>query len=171
MARYANECTELSIPYFYDPSQQIVRLDAGVLRQGIEGAHALFVNDYEFSLVQKATQMSQEEILSHLDILTVTSGEKGADIYTRDEAIHIPVFLPEKIVDPTGVGDAFRAGFLVGFGRGWNLELCGQLGSLAATYCLENNGPQGHIFSTKEFVHRFRQQVDDAGILDALIEK
>jgi len=171
MARGAQECAELNIAYFYDPSQQIVRLDADVLRQGIEGAQALFVNDYEFSLVQKATTMSQAEILSHVDFLIVTSGEKGADIYTRDESIHIPVYPPTKIVDPTGVGDAFRAGFLVGFGRGWSLDLCGRMGSLAATYCLENNGPQGHKYTPKEFVDRFRQQFDDAGKLDALIEK
>jgi adenosine kinase len=74
----------------------------------------------------------------------------------------------EHIVDPTGVGDAFRGGFLTGYGRGWDLELCGQMGSLAATYCLEQAGPQGHSYTSAEFVTRFRQSFDDHGKLDQL---
>jgi adenosine kinase len=171
MVRYVQECQELGIAYFYDPSQQIVRLDANALRAGIEGAHALLVNDYEFSLIQKATGLSQEEIQKRVKFLVVTCGKHGADIYTPEECIHVPVCPEDRKADPTGVGDAFRGGFLVGFAHGWDLKLCGQMGSLAATYCLENTGPQGHRYTPAEFVRRFRQHFDDSGKLDVLVKE
>jgi len=170
MQRYARECRELGISYLYDPSQQIVRLDAGVVREGMEGATAFFVNDYELSLVQKTTGMARADILEHVKLLVVTCGENGSLIYTDNDEIHIPIVPALRIVDPTGVGDAFRGGFLVGYGHGWSLETCGQMGALAATYCLENSGPQGQAYKPEEFARRFRQHFDDCGKLDALCE-
>ncbi len=108
MIRYVDECRELNTPYLYDPSQQIVRLTASDLRRGIEGAHAVFVNDYEYALIQKMTGMSSAELLSHVEFVVVTRGEQGAIIYSQAGEIDIPVVKPEKIADPTGVGDAFR---------------------------------------------------------------
>ena len=169
MTKYVGECIELGIPYFYDPSQQIVRMDVNDLRAGLEGAKALFVNDYEFSLIEKHLGMNQADVLRFVEILVVTCGENGADITTHQEKIHIPVVPVTEIVDPTGVGDAFRGGFLVGYAHGWNLELCGQMGSLAAAFCLEGDGPQAHNYSPAEFVSRFRQHFDDHGKLDELI--
>lgn len=171
MSRYVEECQQLGTPYFYDPSQQIVRLDAATLRKGIQGAQALFVNEYEFSLVEKITGLTRADVLEQVAFLVVTLGEKGALIATRGEEIEIPVFPPNVIQDPTGVGDAFRGGFLVGYSHGWGLEMCGKMGSLAATYCLENMGPQGHQYSAAEFVARFRTFYDDQGILDQLVQK
>ncbi len=168
MNQYVAECTRLGFSYFYDPSQQIVRMDADVLRAGVEGARALFVNDYEFSLVEKVTGMGVEQILRHAAFLVVTRGENGADIYSNQGSVHIPVVPPERIADPTGVGDAFRGGFLAGYSQDWNLELCGQMGALAATYCLEQNGPQSHHYRPAEFVARFRKHFDDRRQLDAL---
>jgi adenosine kinase len=164
------ECQELFIPYFYDPSQQIIRMDGDDLRKGVEGAKALFVNDYEFSLIQKATGMSQKDILDHVGFLVVTLGEKGTAIYAEDEVIEIPAVLPTKIADPTGVGDAFRGGFLYGFSQGWELSFCGHLGALSATYCLECNGPQGHYYSKQDYVTRFRENFEDGGLLNDLIK-
>lgn len=169
MGKYVNECIELGIPYFYDPSQQIVRMDTRELRIGLEGAKALFVNDYEFSLIEKHLGLNQADILRWVEILVVTCGEKGAEITTRQEQIHIPVVPVSEIVDPTGVGDAFRGGFLVGYAHGWDLGLCGQMGSLAAAYCLEGDGPQAHHYSPIEFIRRFRQNFNDHGKLDELI--
>lgn len=170
MTQYVEECRQLGIPYFYDPSQQIVRMQAQHLQRGIEGAKALFVNDYEFSLIEKHIGIDRADILRWVEFLVVTRGEKGADIYTRQDRMHIPVVPVIEIVDPTGVGDAFRGGFLVGYAHGWDLELCGQIGSLAATYCLEGDGPQSHAYSPLEFVSRFRQHFDDHGKLDELID-
>ena len=168
MMRYVEECRALGIAYFYDPSQQIVRMESGVLRAGIEGAQALFVNDYEYSLIKKITGLEQAEIVQTVQLLVVTCGEDGADIYTPDQVVHIPVAPALQVSDPTGVGDAFRGGFLVGYARGWPLELCGQMGALAATYCIECTGPQGQFYTPTEFVQRFRQHFDDHGKLDAL---
>jgi adenosine kinase len=81
----------------------------------------------------------------------------------------IPVVTPEKVVDPTGVGDAFRGGFLTGYGLGMDWQTCGQIGALAATYCLEQPGPQGQVYTRAEFVRRYRQNFDDSGKLDVLI--
>jgi adenosine kinase len=171
MNQYVDECIALKIPYLYDPSQQIVRLDAENLRRGVEGARALFVNDYEFGLIQKATGLTPEEILAHTEFFVVTRGEEGASIYTASGEIHVPIFPAEQIVDPTGVGDAFRGGFLAGYSRGWDLKLCGEMGSLAATYCLENEGTQAHYFTPSEFALRFRKRFDDAGRLDTLADR
>jgi adenosine kinase len=168
MNQYVIECRALGIPYLYDPSQQIVRLQAEDLRAGIEGALALFLNDYEFGLVQKITGMTQADILNHVHFMVVTNGEKGATIYADGAEIHVPVVPPERIVDPTGVGDAFRGGFLTGYSRGWDWEICGRMGALAATYCLEQQGPQGHSYTPAEFVARLRLLYHDHGQLDAL---
>jgi len=168
MQRYVQECQELGIAYLYDPSQQIVRLDKHVVRKGIEGAAAFFVNDYEFDLVQKITGMTQDDVLHCVKLLVITCGENGSLIFAAGDEIHVPIVPAKQIVDPTGVGDAFRGGFLVGYGRGWNLELCGQMGALAATYCLESTGPQGQSYTPAEFAARFRDHFDDHGRLDEL---
>ncbi len=169
MIGHALECRELGIPYLYDPSQQIVRLDGEDLLRGVSGAMALFVNDYEFGLVQKRTGLSADEIRSQVEFMTITKGNDGADIYSGDQVVNIPVVPPDRIVDPTGVGDAFRGGFLTGYGYNWPLDLCGQMGAVAATFCLEHSGPQGHTYTPGEFVARFRKHFDDEGRLDTMI--
>jgi adenosine kinase len=169
MIRYVDECQEMNIPYLYDPSQQIVRLTASDLKRGIVGAHALFVNDYEYALIQKMTEMSSAELLNHVRFVVVTRGDKGATIYSQEGEICIPVVAPEKIADPTGVGDAFRGGFLSAYQHGLDLQTCGQVGALAATYCLEQQGPQGHSYTPQEFVARYRRYFDDNGSLDVLL--
>ena len=165
------ECRELGIPYLYDPSQQIVRLNREELWTGIEGAMALFVNDYEFGLVQKMTNQTALDLLKHLQFMVVTCGSKGSQVYSRGGDYTIPVVPPEEIADPTGVGDAYRGGFLTGYSHGFDLEVCGQMGALAATYCLEREGTQGHSYTPAEFVTRFRLHFDDHGQLDRLLNR
>ena len=168
MVTYAQECRQLGIPYMYDPSQQIIRLEADDLREGIEGCQALFSNDYEVGLIEDKTGLSLDGISQYADHVVITRGEDGADLYTDGDVFHIAAVKPQIIVDPTGVGDAFRGGFLKGYMHGLSLELCGQMGSLAATYCLEAESPMGHQFDLETFIYRFRQHFDDRGELDQL---
>jgi adenosine kinase len=170
MTKFTAECRELKIPYLYDPSQQILRLEGPELARDMDGAHFLFVNDYEFGLISKKTGLNLEHMLQHVDVIIVTRGKDGSTIYATGREYNIPVVPEVCIVDPTGVGDAFRAGVLTGYSRGWSWELCGQLGSLAATYCLEKKGTQNHTFTRLEFVKRFREHFDDKNILDTLIQ-
>ena len=168
MVNYARECRQLGIPYVYDPSQQIIRLDADDLRQGIEGCQALFSNDYEVGLIEDKSGLSLEAIREYADFVVITYGEDGANLYTDDDEFHIAAVKPQTIIDPTGVGDAFRGGFLKGYMHDLSLERCGQMGSLAATYCLEAESPMSHQFDMETFINRFRQHFDDHGELDQL---
>jgi adenosine kinase len=168
MVKFCQEALQARIAYFYDPSQQIVRLAGPDLRRGIEGARAIFTNEYESALIYDKTGLDRAALLELVAFQVTTLGEQGAAIYTPTAEIHIPAIPPGKMVDPTGVGDAFRAGFLVGYAHGFTLELCGQIGALAATYCLESDGPQGHKISPAAFIERFRQHFDDRGVLDQL---
>ncbi len=169
MTKFAAECRELRIPYLYDPSQQILRLEGPELARDMEGAYFLFVNDYEFGLISKKTGWDLKQILQHVKVVVVTRGKDGANLYTGNEDHFIPTVPERQIVDPTGVGDAFRGGFLAAYAHGWDWVLCGQVGSLAAVYCLEQQGTQNHHYTPVEFITRFREHFDDQGKLDELL--
>ena len=171
MTKFTAECRELGIKYLYDPSQQVLRLEGSELARDLEGAHFLFCNDYEFGLICKKTGWELDQILKRVHVLVVTRGREGATLYTDGEEYLIPTVPEREVVDPTGVGDAFRGGFLVGYARGWDWVLCGEIGSLAAVYCLEQRGPQSHSYTRREFVERFRSHFDDHGRLDCLIQE
>jgi adenosine kinase len=170
MMKFPAECRELGYRYLYDPSQQVLRLEGSELARDMEGAHFLFCNDYEFGLISKKTGWSLDQVLKHVNILVITRGKDGADLYSGDDSVHIPTVPEDQVVDPTGVGDAFRGGFLAGYSRGYDWKLCGEIGSLAAVYCLEQRGPQSHGYTRKQFVDRFRKHFDDGGKLDELIK-
>jgi adenosine kinase len=109
--KFPTECRELGIDYLYDPSQQVLRLEGKEIARDMEGAHFLFCNDYEFGLISKKTGWSLDQILEHVRTLVITRGKNGADLYSGNDAVHIPTVPEDEIVDPTGVGDAFRADF------------------------------------------------------------
>jgi len=171
MDKYIAECKELGIPYLYDPSQQIVRVSGETLRNGIQGALAMFVNEYEFELVLKMTGMQKAEILENLEFMVVTLGEKGAVVYNGAETYPVAPVAPKQIIDPTGAGDAFRGGFLTGYSYGWDFQTCAQMGALSATYCLESDGPQGQGYQIEEYVARYRETYNDHGLFDTLIAR
>ena len=169
MEAYPAECKQLDIPYIYDPSQQTIRLSGEALRAGIDGCYLLTVNDYEFSLIQERTGLSEAELLDAAGGVLVTQGAKGARLLIEGQEHHIPVVPPQHIGEPTGVGDAFRAGLMRGIQLGMPWHVAGRMGSLAATYVLEEVGTQSHHFTTTEFVARYREHFDDEGALDALL--
>ena len=169
MMKFPAECRELGIKYLYDPSQQVLRLEGNELARDMEGAYFLFCNDYEFDLISKKTSWDLKQILKHVKVLVITRGNQGANLYTDGQDVFIPTVPEEKIVDPTGVGDAFRGGFLMGYSRGFDWKLCGEIGSLAAVYCLEQRGPQSHSYTRHDFVERFRKHFDDQGKLDEIL--
>lgn len=156
MSGYVRECHDLGLAYIYDPSQQVVRLDAEALVSGVTGSLAVFGNDYEFRLIQEKTGLSAEQIDARSGYVVITRGERGVDILADGHKLHVPAVAPRTIADPTGVGDAFRGGFLKAFVHDLPLETCGRVGALAATYCLENPGSQGHTFDLPAFGARYR---------------
>lgn len=169
MQQYARECRELGIPYLYDPSQQTARFDGAQLLDGIEGAFALFVNDYEFGMIEKKTGLNLDELLGKVSLMVITRGEDGSLVYAGGQEYAIEIVPPLRIVDPTGVGDAFRGGFLAGYSRGLDWQTCGRMGAVAAAYCLEQKGTQVHRYTVVEFIERYRRHFDDGGKLDVLV--
>ncbi len=169
MVKYAAECRELSIPYLYDPSQQIIWLSGEDLRAGLEGCDLLVVNEYEFEMLREKTELSAEAIHSApARACVVTLGAEGAHIWVEGTLHAIPPIPPQRTDDPTGVGDAYRAGLIKGLVLDLPWELAGRMGALAATYVLEHPGPQGHRYTPAEFVARFREHFDDDGALDEI---
>ncbi len=165
MRNYCEECVSLNIPYLFDPSQQVARNPHPDLKYGVEHAHALFCNEYEFDLLQKHTGFSASDIENMVNLLVVTFGEKGAQVLADGKSYSIPVVPADQIADPTGVGDAFRGGFLRGYRLAMGLQTCGQMGALAATYCIEKKGTQNHFYTPEDFIKRYRQHFDDHGEL------
>jgi adenosine kinase len=169
MVKYARECQELSIPYIYDPSQQIIRLGGEELVAGIGGCKVLVVNDYEFEMTKNKTGLTDEEILELTETVVITRGEGGSTVTTRQGHLEIPPIIPQPLVEPTGVGDAYRAGLIKGIVHGYSWETTGRLGSLAATYTLESYGTQNHSYTLEEFVARYRENFGDAPELADLL--
>ncbi|MCB9451927.1 MAG: carbohydrate kinase family protein [Anaerolineaceae bacterium] len=168
MSNIVKECREHDTRFVYDPSQQVARLGGEELKADMEGAYAMVVNAYEAEVICQKTGQTLDDLRKTIEILVITQGEHGSRIYLNEDQITIPPFPPQDIKDPTGVGDAFRAGLLRGMMAGWPLELAGQVGSLCATYALEQVGTQNHSYTLNEFVDRFRTRFDDKGQLDEL---
>jgi len=170
MRNRIRECAAAGIPYLYDPSQQLARVSVEDIREGVQNAKMIVVNDYEAHMIENRAGLTEADMVLGNKILVVTRGKEGATIYADGQRHDIPVFPEVTIVDPTGTGDAFRGGFLRGVALGLSWELNGRMGALAATYCLEQKGTQNHSFTPAEFVERFRTVFDDDGALNKLLQ-
>ncbi|MDE2078790.1 MAG: carbohydrate kinase family protein [Patescibacteria group bacterium] len=155
-------CRERGVHGFlFDPGQQIPTLSGDDLKNGIEGTAALTVNDYELELVKEKTGWSEGDILEHAEALVVTLGEQGSRITTKEATIDIPAAKTTGVVDPTGAGDAYRAGFVAARAKGLSLEIAGKAGSVAACYAIEATGTQNHSFTTEEFATRYAENFNE----------
>jgi adenosine kinase len=164
MVRYAQECRELGVPYIYDPGQQVARMGGDELKQGVAGAHMVICNDYEFEIIREKIGMDAAAMLQHAEAVIITRGEKGASIVLRDRTVEIPAVAPDAIVDPTGVGDAFRGGFIKGLAVGVGYDVCGQLGSVAAAFALEHLGGSSHAYTWSDFKARYERHFGPLGL-------
>jgi adenosine kinase len=171
MRAYARECKELGISYVYDPSQQTIRLNGAELREGLEGCYLLSVNAYEYHLIRERTGLSDEQIRALAGGVLITHGADGSVLCMEGQEWAIPVVKPRHVVEPTGAGDAFRAGLLRGIQLGLPWDVTGRMGALAAAYVLENVGTVNHYFTPQEFVVRYRENFDDQGALDVLLKE
>jgi adenosine kinase len=157
MLQYAEECRTLDIPFIFDPGQQCARMCGQELADALTGATVLILNDYELELLRQKTGLDEAALIARTATLVVTRGEEGSTITTSDSEIRIPAVMPRRIADPTGVGDAFRGGFMKGMVAGLDLETSGRLGSVAATYALEHLGGSSHAYTWAEFAARYEE--------------
>ncbi|WP_037577217.1 carbohydrate kinase family protein [Phaeacidiphilus oryzae] len=156
MVRHTEECRGLGYPFAADPSQQVARLEGEQIRDLVDGAAYLFSNEYEKALIESKTGWSDEEILTRVGVRVTTLGAKGARIERKGEPqILVPVPQEKAKVDPTGVGDAFRAGFVAGLSWELDLERAAQVGSMMATLVIETLGTQEYELGAGRFLERF----------------
>lgn len=169
MRQYAQECRELGIPFVYDPSQQLARMDGPVLVESMAGARVLTVNEYEYEMVRQKSGLDEAALLELVDAVVVTLGTQGSKVIRRGFEMFVPAASTAHVVEPTGVGDAYRAGLLTGLVRGYPWEVTCRLASLAATYVIEQHGTMSHRYDLPGFVARYRQEFGDTPELDDLL--
>jgi len=157
MVQYAEECRTIGIPFIFDPGQQCARMSGEDLRNGLTGAAVVIVNDYELELLRQKTGLSEADILKLAKALIITRGELGSSVVTADAWMDVAAVAPHRIVDPTGVGDAYRGGFMKGMALDLPYETCARMGSVAATYALEHLGGLSHAYTWDEFKQRYQQ--------------
>lgn len=162
MVKFANECKTLKIDYMFDPGMLLPMLSDGDLRGSIDGATILIGNDYEMGVMLKRLGCSLQDLLKTVEIVITTFGGEGSVIKTKDQEIKVKAAKPRKVLDPTGAGDAYRAGFLAGYLNGLDLKTSGQMGSVAACYGVENYGTTTHKFSLEEFKKRYLESFGEA---------
>jgi adenosine kinase len=168
MNRYASECIEAGVPYLYDPSMQLPRLEKADLEKGCRGARILAGNDYEFGMMADKLGVAEADLRRMVPITVMTRGEAGALITVDDQEFDIPSAKPKAVVDPTGAGDAFRAGFVLGMRRGWPWPVVGRVAALTGVYAIEHRGPQNHSYTLDEFRARYRENFGAAPEIDAM---
>ena len=164
MIKWTQECTELNIPYMFDPGMQIPRLSGEDLIKGIMGAEIAIFNEYEYNLMLQRTGLSEGDILDNVNIVIETLAAKGVMIRTKTERVYVPAAQEFRVVNPTGVGDAFRAGVLKGYFEGASLEKMGKYGNISAVYAIEHQGATEHKYSMSEYLERFNNNYDSNSI-------
>lgn len=155
MIEYAKIFKRNKVPYIFDPGQQITSFRDSELNQAISGAKVLIGNDYEIQLILNKLKLGMKKLEKMVEILVVTKGAGGSEIYHQGKKIKIPAAKPVNTSDPTGAGDAYRAGLIKGLIEGWPLSKVGRLAGLVAVYTVEKYGTQTHRFSWKGLARRY----------------
>jgi adenosine kinase len=168
MRRHAAEIAASGCRLVYDPSQQVVALSPGDLVAGFDQAWAVVGNDYEFAMIEQKTGLTLDDLESRVDLLVVTYGEAGSELRQGGRRVRVPAAKTDDVRDPTGAGDAYRAGLLKGLLLDLDLEIVGRMAGLAATYAVERHGTQEHAYTPVQFVERFDAAFPDvAGSITA----
>jgi adenosine kinase len=157
MRRHAKEIARAGCKLIYDPSQQIVTITAEDLNAGIADAWALVSNDYEYAMMERKIGRGADVLTSEVELLVITFGEEGSELRRGGKSVRIQAAKVEKVADPTGAGDAYRAGLIKGLLLTDDLEIVGKIGSIAAAYPIEHHGTQEHSYTPEEFVRRFEE--------------
>lgn len=159
MRRQVAECRQWKLRLCYDIGQQVSNLPGDEMAEGVAAADILILNDYELAVLSKKTGLSPASIKATVPVVITTLGKQGSIIEGKKvtKPIHIGIAKPKQVADPTGAGDAFRAGFLYGYARDWPLKDCAQLGAVCATFAIETIGTQTHSFTLQTAAQRYRQ--------------
>jgi adenosine kinase len=157
MVKHARQFVEAGIPFIFDPGQAMPAFDGDQLREFIDGATWVAVNDYESQMLMERTHLKLEEIAEKVDALICTRGSEGSYIYTGGKVIHVPAAPISQVADPTGCGDAYRAGLLFGLLRDLDWETTGRIASLMGAIKVEQSGTQNHKFTSETFKERFEK--------------
>jgi adenosine kinase len=158
MLQNATEFQEMGVPFIFDPGQAMPLFNGQELRQFIEQADYVVVNDYESNLLQERTGWNDREIVSRVRAYIITQGPRGALVHTPGETYDVPPAHERRVVDPTGCGDAFRAGLIFGIDKGYDWLTIGRMGNLMGALKVEHPGTQNQRFDFNEFNDQFRQQ-------------
>lgn len=169
MVQYVRECVELGIPFMYDPSMQLPRLSKEDLEEGCAGARVLAGNDYEFGMMATKMEISEDDLRKRVPVTVMTRGEAGSLITVDGREHEIPPAKAREVLDPTGAGDAYRAGFMMGIARGFHWDVVGRLAALTAVYAVEHRGPQQHGYSLDEFVARYVENFGPTDEVESLL--
>jgi adenosine kinase len=156
MMQHAKEFVAAGVPYLFDPGQGLPMLSGAEILEFLDGARYFAVNDYEAQLLTEKTGLSLEQLASRVEAAIVTRGAGGSSILVGGGTVHIPAVKPDAVIDPTGCGDAYRAGLLYGIARGWSWEKTGQLASLMGSIKIASRGGQNHDPDQEELAQRYR---------------
>ena len=158
MLQNSAEFAECNIPFIFDPGQAMPLFNGKELTQMIEQATYVTVNDYESNLLQEKTGLTEKQIAERVQAYLITRGPKGSEIHSKGGMMQIPVATAIRVVDPTGCGDAYRAGLIYGWMNGMDMATTGRIASLMGALKIENVGPQNQRFDYEQFAEQFRQQ-------------
>lgn len=162
MLRHMRECKKQKTKTIFDPGQISTMFSGKEFREMLDMGGIFIGNEYETQVMLEKTGWTMKEILQKVDLVIITKGEKGSELLSRSKLMNgssllVPACKPARVLDPTGAGDSYRGGFLAGLARGFDVQTCAEIGSVAGTYCVEQYGGQTHTFTIPEFCARYKK--------------